>query len=73
MKFLSIYRGYNSVNIVVEFSELTEISPHTILVGVENVRSVPMNHDSVLITIIETIARDMIPPVDDGNMPSAIH
>ena len=67
MNFFSIDDGDHSVEVIVESGELAEIVPDAFVGGVEDVRSVSVDHDSVYIAIVKTVACDMVTAIDNGD------
>ena len=59
--------GDYSVEVIVESSELAEIVPDIFVGGVEDVRSVFVDHDSIHIAVVVAVACDMVAAVDNGD------
>lgn len=67
MDFLAVDDSDHFVNIIVESCELAEIVPDVFVGGVEDMRSVFVDHDAVLVTAVVTVASDVVAAIDNGD------
>jgi len=67
MDFFAVDDGDHFVNVIVESGELAEIVPDVFVGGVEDVRSVSVDHDAVNVAVVEAVAGDMVATVYNGD------
>ena len=67
MDFFAVDDGDHFVNVIVESCELAEIFPDVFVGGVEDMRSVFVDPDAILITVVVAVACDMVAAFDNGD------
>ena len=65
-EFVAFDDRYDSVHVCVESGELPEELPDILLGGVEDVRSILVDHYSVFVAVVVAVACDVVETVDDG-------
>ena len=65
-EFVAFDDCYDFVHVCVESGKLPEEVPDILLGGVEDVRSVFVDHYSIFITVIKTVSCDVVETVDDS-------